>query len=128
MKVLVVDDDPHMREALEVGLQLQWADTHVLSAPDGETGLDVFFHDRPDIVLLDISMPRMTGFEVLEQIRRVSDVPVVMVTARGSRDDQVHGRELGANDHVDKPVSHLVLMERMQAVLVARSAPSGEHP
>jgi DNA-binding response OmpR family regulator len=124
MKVLVVDDDPHLRDALEVGLQLQSADTHVVSAADGETGLDVFFHDRPDIVLLDISMPRMDGFEVLEQIRRVSEVPVVMLTARGSRLDEMHGRALGADDHVDKPVNHLVLMARMQAVLERSGGPT----
>jgi DNA-binding response OmpR family regulator len=92
MKVLVVDDDPHMRGALEVRLQLQWADVDVVSAPDGETGLDAFVHNDPDIVSLDICMPRMDGFEVLERIRHVSDVPVMMLIARGDQGDQVHGR------------------------------------
>ncbi len=71
MKVLVVDDDQRIRDALEIGIQLQWQDAKVLTAADGETGLDVFFNEEPDIVLLDVTMPRMNGFEVLKAIRQV---------------------------------------------------------
>lgn len=117
MKILVVDDDPRLREALEVGLQLQWEEADVLAAADGEAGLEVFYQEEPDIVLLDISMPRMNGFEVLREIRRVSDVPVIMLTARGEDVDQAHGLELGADDYVPKPFSHLALMARIKAVL-----------
>ena len=62
MKVLVIDDDPRLREALEVGLQLQWQDAEVKIAGDGEAGLERFFQEEPDVVLLDVSMPRMNGF------------------------------------------------------------------
>ena len=117
MKVLVVDDDSRIREALEVGIQLQWEDAHVLAAPDGEAGLDLFFEQEPDVVLLDINLPRMNGFEVLKEIRRVSDVPVIMLTAHGADVDQVRGLELGADDYVGKPFSHLALMARIKAVL-----------
>jgi two-component system KDP operon response regulator KdpE len=117
MKVLVVDDDPRLRDALQVGLQLQWQNADVVLAADGETGLEHFFQEEPDIVLLDVSMPRMNGLEVLKEIRRVSDVPVVMLTARGEDIDQVRGLELGADDYVLKPFSHLALMARMKAVL-----------
>jgi DNA-binding response OmpR family regulator len=117
MKVLIVDDDPRIREALEVGLQLQWEDAHVLSAADGETGLELFFQEEPEVVLLDINMPRMNGFEVLKEIRRVSDVPVIMLTARDEDVDQVRGLELGADDYVPKPFSHPALMARIKAVL-----------
>jgi two-component system, OmpR family, KDP operon response regulator KdpE len=117
MKVLVVDDDPPLREALEVGMQQQWQDAHVLSAADGESGLDCFFNEEPDIVLLDVTMPRMNGFEVLKLIRQVSDVPVIMLTARGDEVDQVRGLELGADDYVAKPFSHLALMARIKAAL-----------
>ena len=82
MKLLVVDDDPHLRDALQVGAQLQWEDAYVLTASDGEAGLELFFSEEPDIVLLDVTMPRMNGFEVLKAIRQVSDVPVIMLTAR----------------------------------------------
>ena len=117
MKVLVVDDDPRLREALEVGLQLQWEDAEVVSAADGESGLDLFFREGPDIVLLDVTMPRMTGFEVVKEIRRVSDTPVIMLTARGDDVDQVRGLELGADDYVSKPFSHVALMARIKAAL-----------
>jgi two-component system KDP operon response regulator KdpE len=117
MKVLVVDDDPRLREALEVGLQLQWQDAQVLVASEGEAGLELFFQEAPDVVLLDVSMPRMNGFDVLKEIRRVSDVPVIMLTARGEDVDQVRGLELGADDYVPKPFSHLALMARIKAVL-----------
>jgi DNA-binding response OmpR family regulator len=116
MKILVVDDDPRLREALEVGLQLQWEDTQVIDAADGEAGLEAFFEANPDLVLLDVNMPGKTGFEVLKEIRRVSDTPVIMLTARADDTDQVRGLELGADDYVAKPFSHLALVARIKAV------------
>jgi DNA-binding response OmpR family regulator len=109
--------DPRLRDALEVGLQLQWEDAQVPTAIDGQAGLDVFFREDPDIVLLDVAMPRLNGFEVLKQIRRVSDVPVLMLTARADELDQVRGLELGADDYVCKPFSHLARLARIKAVL-----------
>jgi two-component system KDP operon response regulator KdpE len=117
VKVLVIDDDPRLREALEVGLQLQWQDAEIVSAADGESGVDLFFQNEPDVVLLDVTMPRMNGFDVLKAIRRVSDTPVIMLTARGDDVDQVRGLELGADDYVPKPFSHLALIARIKAVL-----------
>ncbi len=117
MKILVVDDDPHILDALTVGLQLQWQDAIVLAASDGDAGLRSFYEHDPDIVLLDVAMPGRNGFEVLQEIRRLSDVPVVMLTARGEEMDQVRGLELGADDYVVKPFGHLALMARMKAVL-----------
>jgi two-component system KDP operon response regulator KdpE len=117
MKLLIVDDDARMREALAVGLQLQWEDAEVVVADDGESGLRAFYDHEPDVVLLDVTMPRLNGFEVLREIRRVSDVPVIMLTARGEEYDQVRGLELGADDYVTKPYSHLALVARIKAVL-----------
>src|SRR5919201_1667539 len=117
MKILVVDDDPRLREALEVGIQLQFEDATVLTAADGEAGLEAFFEDEPDLVLLDVAMPHKTGYEVLKEIREVSDVPVIMLTARTEDVDQVRGLELGADDYVSKPFSHLTLMARIRAVM-----------
>jgi len=117
MKLLVIDDDPRLRDALQVGVQLQWQDAEVVSSADGEAGLDTFYEHAPDVVLLDVSMPRMNGFEVLKEIRRVSDAPVIMLTARGDDVDQARGLELGADDYVAKPFSHLALMARIKAVL-----------
>src|SRR6476620_4708841 len=117
MKILVVDDDPQILDAVTVGLQLQWQDAEVLSAADGEQGLRVFYEQNPDVVVLDVTMPRKNGFEVLQDIRRVSDVPIIMLTARGEDIDQVRGLELGADDYVVKPFSHLALLARIKAVL-----------
>lgn len=124
MKVLVIDDDQRIRDALEIGLQLQWQDAKVLTAADGEAGLDVFFNEEPDIVLLDVTMPRMNGFDVLKAIRQVSDVPVIMLTARDEDVDQVRGLELGADDYIGKPFSHLALMARIKAALRRAELPA----
>jgi DNA-binding response OmpR family regulator len=117
MKVLVVDDDQRIREALEIGLQLQWQDATVLTAADGETGLRIFYDEEPNIVLLDVMMPCKNGFEVLRAIRQISDVPVIMLTGRDEHVDQVRGLELGADDYIGKPFSHLALMARIKAAL-----------
>jgi two-component system KDP operon response regulator KdpE len=117
MKVLVIDDDPGVRDALEVGIELQWQDAHVVCAENGEVGVDRFFSEEPDMVLVDVSMPRMNGYEVVQAIRRVSDVPVIMLTGRTDEVDQVRGLELGADDYVTKPFGHLALLARMRAVL-----------
>jgi DNA-binding response OmpR family regulator len=117
MKILVVDDDPKLRDALDAGLTLQWQDVEVLTAEDGESGLALFFEHEPDVVLLDVAMPRKSGFEVLRDIRRVSDVPVIMLTGRVEDIDQVRGLELGADDYIAKPFSHLALIARIKAVL-----------
>jgi DNA-binding response OmpR family regulator len=117
MKILVVDDDPHILDALTVGLALQWPECEVLAARDGEEGLEMFFDREPNVVVLDVNMPRKNGFEVLQAIRRVSDVPVLMLTARGEEAAQVRGLELGADDYLVKPFSHLVLLARIRAVL-----------
>ena len=124
MKVLVVDDDQRIRDALEIGIQLQWQHAKVLTAPDGETGLDVFFNEEPDVVLLDVTMPRMNGFDVLKAIRQVSDVPVLMLTARDEDVDEVRGLELGADDYIGKPFSHLALMARIKAALRRAELPA----
>ncbi|HUX85526.1 MAG TPA: response regulator transcription factor [Chloroflexota bacterium] len=117
MKILVVDDDPQILDALTVGFQLQWQDSTVIPARDGETGLRRFEEHEPDVVVLDVTMPGIGGFEVLQEIRLKSDVPVIMLTARGEDTDQVRGLELGADDYVVKPFSHLALVARIKAVL-----------
>lgn len=117
MKILVIDDDPHILDALTVGFQLQWQDSTVISACDGEIGLQLYYDQNPDVVVLDVAMPGKNGFEVLQEIRRVSDVPIIMLTARGEEMDQVRGLELGADDYVVKPFGHLALLARIKAVL-----------
>ncbi len=114
---MLVDDDPDLLEAVGLGLQLQWQGIDLVSASDGERALDVFFDQLPDVVLLDVGLPRLDGFEVLRRIRRVSDTPVLMLTARGEELDKVRGLEIGADDYVTKPFSPLELLARIKAVL-----------
>jgi DNA-binding response OmpR family regulator len=117
MKILIVDDDHDLLEALGLGLQLQWQGIDVVTATDGEAALNAFFEHLPDVVLLDVGLPRLDGFAVLRRIRQVSDTPVLMLTARGEELDKVRGLEIGADDYVTKPFSPLELQARIKAVL-----------
>ena len=117
MRILVVDDAPEVLEAVTVSFNLQWRETEVLGASDGESALRMIERDQPDLVLLDIAMPGIDGYETLRQIREFSDVPVIMLTARDGVLDKVKGLELGADDYVTKPFDHLELLARVKAVL-----------
>jgi len=111
-------------EAVTIGLQFQWQDAEVHSAGDGEQGLSIFFDQSPDVTLLDVNMPYMSGFEVLQKIREVSDAPVLMLTAKGDEMSKVKGLELGADDYLVKPFSHLELFARIKAVLRRSELPA----
>jgi DNA-binding response OmpR family regulator len=117
MKILIVDDDHDLLEALGLGLQLQWQGVELRTATDGEAALNCFFEETPDVVLLDVGLPRLDGFEVLRRIRQISDTPVLMLTARGEELDKVRGFEIGADDYVTKPFSPLELLARIKAIL-----------
>jgi two-component system, OmpR family, KDP operon response regulator KdpE len=124
MRILVVDDEPDVVESIRIGFTLHWREIDVLGATTGETALDAVEHERPDIVLLDVGLPDIDGFEVLRRIREFSEVPVVMLTARDDSMDKVKGLELGADDYVTKPFNHLELMARVRAVLRRLSMPA----
>jgi two-component system KDP operon response regulator KdpE len=117
VKILVVDDEADVVESVRLGFTLQWREVDVLGASSGEAALDAVEQEQPDIVLLDIGLPDIDGFEVLRRIREFSDTPVVMLTARDDALDKVKGLELGADDYVTKPFNHLELMARVKAVL-----------
>ncbi len=117
MRILVIDDEPDVIESVRLVFTLQWREIDVMGASTGEAGLDSIERDSPDIVLLDVGLPDVDGFEVLRQIRAFSDVPVVMLTAHDDSLDKVKGLELGADDYVTKPFNHLELMARVKAVL-----------
>ena len=117
MKILVIDDAPDVIESVRLGFTLQWREVEVLGAEAGERGLDLVEQEKPDLVLLDVGLPDLDGYEVLRQIRAFSDVPVVMLTARDDTLDLVKGLELGADDYVTKPFNHLELLARVKAVL-----------
>ena len=117
MKVVVIDDSPEIAEVVSLCFKLRWSGTTVVSASDGASGLDLVDTENPDMVILDIGLPDMNGFEVLREIRLFSQVPVIMLTVRGEDTDIARGLELGADDYVTKPFSHIELIARAQAVL-----------
>jgi two-component system KDP operon response regulator KdpE len=130
VKILVVDDEPDVVESVRLGFTLQWREVDVIEANDGDTALSLIESEHPDIVLLDVGLPGMDGFEVLRQVRAFSDVPVLMLTARDDAMDKVKGLELGADDYVTKPFNHLELMARVKAVLrrLEMPAPASRTP
>jgi DNA-binding response OmpR family regulator len=121
--VLVVDDIPENREVL--ARRLEKRGLRVLQAEDGQRALDLVDRDRPDLILLDIMMPGMSGVEVLERIRRKHsrfELPIMMVTGKDDSGSIVETLALGANDYVIKPVDFPVLLARVQAQLQVRNA------
>ena len=117
MKILVVDDEPDVIKVIAMSFRMQQPAWEVISAEDGPAALDLLEQEHPDVVLLDIGLPDMSGFEVLKSIRLFSDVPVIMLTVRDDELSKVQGLELGADDYVTKPFSHLELLARVRAVL-----------
>jgi two-component system response regulator MtrA len=114
-RILLVEDDPSIREVTAIGLAA--AGFGVTTAADGVDGLERFRAEPFDLVLLDIMLPRMDGYEVCRQIRRTSTVPIVMLTARGDTMDVVVGLEAGADDYVRKPFDLPELIARIRAAL-----------
>lgn len=117
MKVLLVDDEAEVAEAVTLCFNLSWPDATVLVADDGRTGLKMFETELPDVVILDLGLPDMDGLEVCREIRRSSDTPIIMLTARGQEAEKVRGLESGADDYVTKPFSYIELLARIRAVL-----------
>lgn len=117
MRLLLVDDDADVIESVRVGLQMQWRDLEVIAAGTGQDAVHMVESERPDLVLLDVGLPDIDGYAVLTEIRRFSDTPVIMLTARDEPIDRVRGLELGADDYVAKPFNHLELFARIKAVL-----------
>ncbi len=116
--VLLVDDDPKIRELLRLYVQ---RDGHrTLEAADGETAVATALRGRPDLVVLDVMLPGLDGFEVAHRIRAESDVPILMLTAKSGDSDKVVGLDVGADDYVVKPFSPRELMARIRALLRRR--------
>jgi len=117
MKILVVDEEPDVIKLVSMSFRMQQPTWEIIGAEDGPEALEVIERERPDVVLLDVGLPEMSGFEVLKAIRLFSDVPVIMLTVRDDELSKVQGLELGADDYVTKPFSHLELLARVRAVL-----------
>ena len=117
-RVLLVDDDPQL--LLLISTTLGTADFELLEASDGEEALQVARRHHPDLVLLDVGMPRLDGFEVCRQLKtapETTSIKVVMLTARGTEADRARGREVGADDYFAKPFSPIQLLKKVYALL-----------
>lgn len=114
-KILVVDDDLHICELLKLYLENENYTVYV--ANDGQSAVDIFAAKAPDLVLLDIMLPKMEGWQVCREIRKSSSVPIIMLSAKGETFDKVLGLELGADDYVTKPFEAKEVMARIKAVL-----------
>ena len=113
--ILVVEDEASFVEALTIGLRREGFD--VVVATDGAQALDMFDEVQPDLVLLDVMLPKISGIDVCRQLRKKTQIPIIMVTAKGAEIDTVVGLEVGADDYVTKPYRLRELVARMRAVL-----------
>jgi two-component system alkaline phosphatase synthesis response regulator PhoP len=115
-KILIVEDEPNMVAGLRDNFEFEGY--QVVTAPDGVAGLERALSEMPDLVILDVMMPRMSGLEVCQQLKaKRPSIPIIMLTARGQEVDKVVGLELGADDYVTKPFSIRELLARVKAVL-----------
>lgn len=123
LKVLVVDDESRMRKLVKDFLVKK--DFEVLEAEDGEKALDLFLQEKGiDLIILDVMMPRMDGWQVCREVRKISKVPIIMLTARGDERDELMGFDLGVDEYISKPFSPKILVARVEALL--RRAGHGE--
>lgn len=117
MKVIIIEDDAEVVEAVAMCFRLRWSDATVLSTAEGFKGIKLARVESPDIVILDLGLPDMDGFEVLCQIRGFSDAPLIVLSVRDQKIDVAKGLELGADDYITKPFDHIEFLARVKAVL-----------
>jgi two-component system KDP operon response regulator KdpE len=124
-KVLIIEDSDEIVESISIALRIRWPQVKTLYTDKGEQGIEMVEKEKPDIVILDIGLPDMSGFDVLKQIRLFSQVPVMILTVRKDEADVVKGLEMGADEYVIKPFRQLELLSRIR-VLTRRPHLLGE--
>lgn len=117
MKVLVIEDAPDVVDTIGLCFTIRWPGTTLVSTGKGRNAAELVGSEAPDVVILDLGLPDMDGLKVLQEIRAFSDVPVIIVTAKGEEMARVKGLEMGADDYMAKPFSHTELLARVKAVL-----------
>ncbi|MRR31508.1 response regulator transcription factor [bacterium] len=117
--ILIIDDDSDLLKSLSINLHLEGY--KVVSATCGEDGIKMAYNVHPDLIVLDVMMPRIDGFETCAHLRKMTDVPILMLTARAAESDIVHGLQLGADDYIVKPFSQVVLEAHLRALLRRRN-------
>jgi len=124
MKVLIIEDDRNIVEVVSLAFEIRWPEVEVASTHLGENGVEMVESENPDVVILDLGLPDISGFDVLREVRAFSDVPILVLTVRGEEADIVKGLEWGADDYMVKPFRQLELLSRIRA-LTRRANPSG---
>jgi len=117
LKVLIVDDEPDVRALVRSALTFARQDLTAIEAADGDEALAMIHTERPDLVVLDLALPKRDGFAVLEQVREKTDLPIIVLTARGLEEDKIKGLRLGADDYLTKPFSFDEFLARVRALL-----------
>jgi DNA-binding response OmpR family regulator len=117
MKVLIIEDDQSIIDAIKMAFEFRWPDSSIVYAKSGKRGIVMVSQESPDIVILDINLPDLSGFEVLKQVREFSSVPIIILTVRAEDEDIMKGLESGADDYIVKPFNYLTLLARVKAVL-----------
>ena len=128
MKVLIIEDDRRMVEVISLAFQIRWPEVNVISTDLGEKGLGMVETEYPDVVILDLGLPDISGFEVLKQIRLFSAVPIIISSVMGEEEDVVRGLEWGADEYIIKPFRQLEFLARIKAVIRRQQLPEEEPP
>ncbi len=127
-RILIIEDDEDVVEAISVAMQIRWPQLEVFSTGRGEEGLLMLIKRSPDMILLDLGLIDISGFEVLKRIRLFSNIPVIILTVRGDEADIIKGLELGADEYVVKPFKQLELISRINAIARRLHAEGEERP
>jgi two-component system response regulator VicR len=128
MKVLIIEDDQAIVEAISLALQISWPEAKLLSTNLGGQGIEMLEKENPDVIILDLGLPDISGFEVLKRIRLFSNVPILILTVRSDESDIVKGLEWGADDYVIKPFRQMELLSRIKLVTRRRGTGVEETP
>jgi two-component system response regulator VicR len=128
MKVLVIEDDREIVEIITLAFEIRWPDVNLISTHLGENGIQLVEGENPDIVIIDLGLPDISGFDVLKEIRTFSKVPILILTVRGEEADIVKGLEWGADDYMTKPFRQLELLSRIRALTRRAGSIDDEEP
>ncbi len=116
-KILVIEDNPSMLETITLALQIRWPDLNIIHTAKGKEGVELAKSEKPDVIILDIGLPDINGYEVLKHLRAYCDTPIIILTVRKDEEDIVKGLELGANDYIVKPFRQMELLSRVNVQL-----------
>ncbi len=127
MKALIIEDSPSIVETISLALEIPWPGVKIVATTSGAEGIEKVGRESPDVIILDLGLPDISGYDVLRRIRQSSDTPVLILTARADEADIVKGLEWGADDYMTKPFRQLELIARLRGIM-RRHAPRADRP